>query len=128
MAKKTKTIRLNHTQKLLQIMISGSVVTHEEIDSKIGDQIQMYKISTYIWAIKTKMGGIVKVVKSGRKVTGYQLMNVADLKIYMKRVGILDISSVPVINLFFLSLLSTPPFISKSEKPHNSPVRYFEYL
>ena len=97
MAKKTKTIRLNHTQKLLQIMISGSVVTHEEIDSKIGDQIQMYKISTYIWAIKTKMGGIVKVVKSGRKVTGYQLMNVADLKIYMKRVGILDISPVPVI-------------------------------
>jgi len=116
MAKKTKTIRLNHTQKLLQIMISGNMVALEEIASKIGDQIQMYKISTYIWAIKTKMGGIVKVVKSGRKVTGYQLINVSDLKAYMKRVGIPEITFEPIVSLSDLNAIPEESVHNETEE------------
>ena len=62
---KVKTVRLNHTQKLVSVMLSGKIVTKDEIESLLGDQIQMYKLSTYIWAIKTKMNGTVKV-KIGR--------------------------------------------------------------
>ena len=90
---KVKTVRLNHTQKLVTVMISGKVVTKDEIEALIGDQIQMYKLSTYMWAIKTKMNGTIKVVKDGRKVAGYQLLNPNDLiavskvKEYMKQTG-----------------------------------------
>jgi len=90
---KVKTVRLNHTQKLVTVMISGKVVTKDEIESLLGDQIQMYKLSTYMWAIKTKMNGTIKVVKDGRKVAGYQLLNPNDLiavskvKEYMKQTG-----------------------------------------
>jgi hypothetical protein len=74
-------------------MISGKVVTKDEIESLLGDQIQMYKLSTYMWAIKTKMNGTIKVVKDGRKVAGYQLLNPNDLianskvKEYLKQTG-----------------------------------------
>ena len=90
---KVKTVRLNHTQKLVTVMLSGKVVTKDEIESLLGDQIQMYKLSTYMWAIKTKMNGTIKVVKDGRKVAGYQLLNPNDLiavskvKEYMKQTG-----------------------------------------
>jgi len=90
---KVKTVRLNHTQKLVSVMLSGKIVTKDEIESLLGDQIQMYKLSTYIWAIKTKMNGTVKVIKDGRKVSGYQLLNPNDLiavskvKEYMKQTG-----------------------------------------
>ena len=116
MSKKSKSIRLNHTQKLLQIMVSGNVVTHEEIESRIGDQIQMYKISTYIWAIKTKMGGIIRVIKSGRKVSGYQLINVVELKSYMKRIGIPEIDPAPIKTLSDLNAIPEVS-ISASEVP-----------
>jgi hypothetical protein len=75
-------------------MISGKVVTKDEIETLLGDQIQMYKLSTYMWAIKTKMNGIIKVVKDGRKVAGYQLINPTDLianskvKEYLKQTGV----------------------------------------
>jgi len=90
---KVKTVRLNHTQKLVTVMISGKVVTKDEIEALLGDQIQMYKLSTYMWAIKTKMNGTIKVVKDGRKVAGYQLLNPNDLianskvKEYLKQTG-----------------------------------------
>ena len=43
--------------------------------------------------------GIIKVVKDGRKVSGYQLVNVAEVKDYMKRVGVLDAGFTPVAKL-----------------------------
>ena len=39
-ATKIKPVRLNHTQKLVTVMISGKVVTSEEIEALLGDQIQ----------------------------------------------------------------------------------------
>ena len=70
-------------------MISGKSVTKDEIDTLLGHEIHMYRISTYMWHIKTNANGIIKVVKDGRKVAGYQLVNVAEVKDYMKRVGVL---------------------------------------
>ena len=59
----------------------------------------MYRISTYMWHIKTNANGIIKVVKDGRKVSGYQLVNVAEVKEYMKRAGVLDAGFTPVAKL-----------------------------
>lgn len=87
-----KKVKMKPFQKLLSIMISGEPVSKEEIDTLLGKEIQMYRLSTYMWHIKTNpsANGIIKVIKDGRKVAGYQLMNVSEIRAYMVRLGILD--------------------------------------
>jgi hypothetical protein len=87
-ATKTKTMKLKPFQKLLTLMISGKPVTIEEIDTLLGKEIYMYRLSTYIWHIKTVANGVVRAIKTGRKVTAYQLVNVDQVKDYMTRVGV----------------------------------------
>ena len=87
-ATKTKTMKLKPFQKLLTLMISGKPVTIEEIDTLLGKEIYMYRLSTYIWHIKTVANGVVKAIKTGRKVTAYQIVNVDQVKEYMSRVGV----------------------------------------
>jgi hypothetical protein len=83
-----KSTKLKPFQKLLTIMADGNVVTVEEIDATLGKEIYMYRLSTYIWHIKTNANGVVRALKDGRKVTGYQIVNVKEVKEYMHRVGI----------------------------------------
>ena len=83
-----KSNKLAPFQKLLTIMISGKPVSLDEIDALLGKEIYMYRISTYMWHIKTNANGVIKAIKDGRKVTGYQLMNVSEVKKYMDTVGI----------------------------------------
>ena len=87
-ATKTKTMKLKPFQKLLTLMISGKPVTIDEIDTLLGKEIYMYRLSTYIWHIKTVANGVVRAIKTGRKVTAYQLVNVDQVKDYMTRVGV----------------------------------------
>jgi hypothetical protein len=86
--KTVKAIKLKPFQKLLTVMISGKPTTVDEIGALLGKEIQMYRLSTYIWHIKTNADGVVKAIKDGRKVTAYQIVNVPDVKKYMDRVGI----------------------------------------
>ena len=90
-----KSTKLKPFQKLLLIMQTGKPVTIEEIDKTLGKGIYMYRLSTYMWHIKTQANGIVKAVKDGRKVTAYQIVNVADVKDYMKRTGVDAAKFVP---------------------------------
>ena len=83
-----KSAKLKPFQKLLTVMISGKPTTVAEIETLLGNEIQMYRLSTYIWHIKTNADGVVKAIKDGRKVTAYQIVNVPDVKKYMHRVGI----------------------------------------
>ena len=87
-----KKVKMKPFQKLLSIMISGEPVSKEEIDTLLGKEIQMYRLSTYMLHIKTNpsANGVIKVIKDGRKVAGYQLMNVSEIRAYMIRLGILD--------------------------------------
>lgn len=94
-AKKVKQIRLKPFEKLLTVMISGKPVTKDEIETTLGGEIYMYRLSTYIWHIKTHANGVIKAIKDGRKVTAYQLMYVADVKQYMSRRGITNSGFTP---------------------------------
>jgi hypothetical protein len=118
MAKAAKKMKLKPFQKLLTVMISGKEVSKEDIDTLLGKEIQMYRISTYMWHIKTNANGIIKVVKDGRKVTGYQLVNVAEVKDYMKRVGVLDSGFTPVAKLADLKA----PEVAVAKKVKAAPV------
>jgi len=67
-------------EKVLAMMLSGEPIAKEDFDAELGDIA--YKLSTFTWSIKIE-GGTVKVVKDGRKVSAYQLMNVAVMQKYM---------------------------------------------
>ena len=90
-----KSTKLKPFQKLLTVLASGKPVTIEEIDATLGKEIYMYRLSTYIWHIKTNANGVVKAIKDGRKVTAYQVMNVAEVKKYMDRVGVTSSGFTP---------------------------------
>jgi hypothetical protein len=90
-----KSTKLKPFQKLLTVLQTGKPVTIDEIDSTLGKEIYMYRLSTYMWHIKTQANGVVKAIKDGRKVTAYQIVNVADVKEYMKRAGITSANFTP---------------------------------
>lgn len=87
--------KLKPFEKLLTVMISGNPVTIEEIDATLGKEIYMYRLSTYIWHIKTVANGVVRAIKDGRKVTAYQIVNVNEVKEYMRRAGVTIAQFVP---------------------------------
>ena len=69
--------KVNRHEKVTQVLLSGKVVTVEEIHAVFKGTDQeavLYRLPTNIYNIR-KDGGIVKVIKDGRKVTGYQLVN-----------------------------------------------------
>jgi hypothetical protein len=84
---RTKSGNLPPFVKLLTLLQEGDVVTKDEIEQKLGNDIYTYRLSTYIWHIKTNTDGVVKVVKDGRAVKGYQITNPQVIKDYLKSVG-----------------------------------------
>jgi hypothetical protein len=67
----------NRHEKITVTLLSGKPVSPDEIKSVFAGTDQesvLYRLSTNIYNIR-KDGGIVKVIKQGRKVTGYQLVN-----------------------------------------------------
>ena len=77
MAVKIRKGKTNRHEKITQVLLSGKPVSPDEIHAVFKGTDQeavLYRLSTNIYNIR-RDGGIVKVIKSGRKVTGYQLVN-----------------------------------------------------
>ena len=85
---KVKPVKMAPFEKILNLMVTGEPLSKEEIGESLGDEIQLYRISTYMWHIKMNANGIVRVVKDGRKVVAYQLVNPSDIEKYLKNKGI----------------------------------------
>jgi hypothetical protein len=69
--------KINRHEKITQVLLSGKAVSPQEIADVFKGTNQesvLYRLSTNIYNIR-KDGGIVKVIKNGRKVQGYQLVN-----------------------------------------------------
>ena len=69
--------KVNRHEKITQVLLSGKPVTPDEIAEVFKGTDQeavLYRLSTNIYNIR-KDGGIVKVIKNGRKVQAYQLVN-----------------------------------------------------
>ena len=79
----------NRHEKIAVVLLSGKPVSPQEIQAvfKGTDQEKvMYRLSTNIYNIR-KDGGIVKVIKDGRKVTAYQLINHTEFNAQGRFVG-----------------------------------------
>ena len=69
--------KVNRHEKITQVLLSGKPVSPQEIADVFkgtNQEAVLYRLSTNIYNIR-KDGGIVKVIKEGRKVKGYQLVN-----------------------------------------------------
>ena len=77
MSKIVRKGKVNRHEKITQVLLSGKPVSPNEIQAvfKGTDQESvLYRLSTNIYNIR-KDGGIVKVIKNGRNVQAYQLVN-----------------------------------------------------
>lgn len=61
-------------EHIIDVLMSGEAVSMVTLTEKLGAVIQMNRLSTYMWEIK-KAGGLLEVLKEGKKVSGYKLMN-----------------------------------------------------
>lgn len=74
---KVRTGKQNRHEKITVVLLSGKPVSPQEIHEcfKGTDQEKvLYRLSTNIYNIR-RDGGIIKVIKDGRKVKAYQLVN-----------------------------------------------------
>lgn len=89
--------KVNRHEKITQVMLSGKPVTPEEFKAVFKDTDQesvMYRLSTNIYNIR-KDGGIVRVVKNGRKVQAYQLVNYTEFDANGRYVGATQAAKMP---------------------------------
>jgi DNA-binding transcriptional ArsR family regulator len=81
--------KINRHEKITQVLLSGKPVTPDEIASVFKGTDQeavLYRLSTNIYNIR-KDGGIVKVIKEGRNVKAYQLLNYTEFDLNGRYVG-----------------------------------------
>jgi hypothetical protein len=72
--------------RLLMVLVNRKgVVTEADIASEM-QYDSMYRISTEFWRLK-KRGAVIKTVRDGRKVAGYELVNVDEMKSYLNGKG-----------------------------------------
>jgi len=68
-------------ERLLMVLANGGVVTLEQIQTTM-QYDAMYRIGAELLNMKYR-GAVIKAHKSGRKVVGYELMNVAEMMPYL---------------------------------------------
>jgi hypothetical protein len=74
--------KLRPHNKIAQVLLSGKVVSVDDIKASFAADAKMtalmYRLSTFIYDIRKYDNGVIKVIKNGRKVQAYQLVNFAD--------------------------------------------------
>lgn len=82
--------------RLLMVLVNRKgVVTEDDIVSEM-QYGAMYRISTEFWRLK-KRGAVIKTVRDGRKVTGYELVNVDEMKQYLNTKGFASFTPAKVV-------------------------------
>lgn len=80
-------------EKLLLVLLDGHEVSMTEIETTLGGQVEVYRLSTYLWNLK-KRGAEIKKIKQGRKVVAVQLVNTEHMVEYAQSRGLLAAPAV----------------------------------
>jgi hypothetical protein len=77
--------------KVLVLLSSGKVVTKEEIETTLANEIELYRLSTYLWRCRKFSGAKMTVNRVGKKVVSWQLTNPEEIRALLKSKGITPI-------------------------------------
>lgn len=81
-------------ERLLMVLANGGVISKEQIGATM-QYDAVYRLSTEMWWLK-KQGAVVKTHKTGREVTGYELVNVKEMIKVLKDRGFAPLELVAV--------------------------------
>jgi len=81
-------------ERLLMVLANGGVISKEQIGVTM-QYDAVYRLSTEMWWLK-KQGAVVKTHKTGREVTGYELVNVKEMIKVLKDRGFAPLPLVAV--------------------------------
>lgn len=76
---------LKQCEKILTLMLNGQPLEVKQIQTLLGKEIEMYRISAYMLGIKYDYKGVIKTQKNGRNVLSYQLVNADEVKIEFEK-------------------------------------------
>jgi hypothetical protein len=82
-------------EKLLLVLLDGHEATMAEVETVLGGQIEVYRLSTYLWNLKSK-GADLKKIKVGRKVVAIQLLNTDVMAAYALSRGLIAAPVAPL--------------------------------
>lgn len=69
-----KSKKPRQSEKLLMVLLDGHEASLSEVETTLGGQIEVYRLSTYLWNLKTE-GADIRKIKQGRKIMALQLVN-----------------------------------------------------
>ena len=117
--------------RLLMVLINRKGLVTEQDIAKEMQYDSMYRISTEFWRLK-KRGAVIKTVRDGRKVSGYELVNVAEMKTYLNNKGFASFTPAKVAKTSKTTTVKAPaktvvaktakPAVTKSAKVAKAPV------
>lgn len=85
----------NRWQKALTVLSRGGVFSAEDLCKEM-QYNSVYRVSSIVLDTKIFAGAVIKTVRSGRKVTGYQLVNVDEMKKLVSDKGFVSLTSKSV--------------------------------
>lgn len=92
--KRGKNKKAGQPEKLLLVMLDGHEVPMDEIQTLLGSELVVARISTYFWELK-KIGADIRRNRVGRKIVSYQLLNPEQMTTYARERGL--IAPLPVV-------------------------------
>jgi hypothetical protein len=78
--------KANRWQRALTILARGGVFSSEQLCKEMNYE-SLYRVSSVVLDTKIYAGAVIKTVRNGRKVTGYELVNVNEMKELIKNKG-----------------------------------------
>ena len=95
-------------ERLLMVLANGGIVTLEQIQTTM-QYDAMYRIGAELLNMKYR-GAVIKAHKDGRKVVGYELINVAEMMPYLtdRGFGVTPIAGKSIKNLGDLKAKTAP--------------------
>lgn len=102
--------------RLLMVLVNRKgVVTESDIATEM-QYDSMYRISTEFWRLK-KRGAVIKTVRDGRKVAGYELVNVDEMKSYLNDKGFASFAPTKAVKAPKVATVKAPKAPAKPKAP-----------
>lgn len=110
-------------ERLLMVLANGGIISKEQIGATM-QYDAMYRISTEMWWLKVQ-GAVVKTHKTGRTVSGYELVNVKEMIKVLKDRGF---APLPLVAVESKPVVAVKAKVAKTKTVKTKPVKSMDEL